>query len=143
MRYWILVALLNGLFTLVIHYAAPEMFGSTAYYAGVAICALIALVITWRDPPGMLDNVLLFLLKWGIVASGLAFFIWGIGYKLEFWGDHNPDEIGGAERCSASGQWLGVLEAKVTNYTPACGQESKKSGYACGITALLYGPHAL
>ena len=73
MRYWILVALLNGLFTLVIHYAAPEMFGSTAYYAGVAICALIALVITWRDPPGMLDNVLLFLLKWGIVASGLAF----------------------------------------------------------------------
>ena len=67
----------------------------------------------------MLDNVLLFLLKWGIVASGLAFFIWGIGYKLEFWGDHNPDESGGAERCSASGQWLGVLEAKVTNYTPA------------------------
>ena len=46
MRYWILVALLNGLFTLVIHYAAPEMFGSTAYYAGVAICSLIALVIT-------------------------------------------------------------------------------------------------
>lgn len=85
MRYWILVALLNGLFTLVIHYAAPEMLGGTAYYAGVAICALIALVITWRDPPGMLDNVLLFLLKWGIVASGLAFFIWGIGYKLEFW----------------------------------------------------------
>ena len=119
MRYWILVALLNGLFTLVIHYAAPEMLGGTAYYAGVAICALIALVITWRDPPGMLDIVLLFLLKWGIVASGLAFFIWGIGYKLEFWGDHNPDEIGGAERCSASGQWLGVLEAKVTNYTPA------------------------
>ena len=90
---WLLVALLNGLFTLVIHYAAPEMFGSTAYYAGVAICALIALVITWRDPPGMLDNVLLFLLKWGIVASGLAFFIWGIGYKLEFWGNHNPDEV--------------------------------------------------
>lgn len=49
MRYWILVALLNGLFTLVIHYAAPEMFGSTAYYAGVAICALIALVITARS----------------------------------------------------------------------------------------------
>ena len=81
MRYWLLVALLNGLFTLVIHYAAPEMFGSTAYYAGVAICSLIALVITWRDPPGMLDNVLLFLLKWGIVASGLAFFIWG--YRIQ------------------------------------------------------------
>jgi hypothetical protein len=93
MRYWILVALLNGLFTLVIHYAVPEMFGSTAYYAGVAICALIALVITWRDPPGMLDNVLVFLFKWGIVASGMAFFIWRIGYRLEFWGSHNPDEI--------------------------------------------------
>ncbi|EAX1823542.1 hypothetical protein [Pseudocitrobacter faecalis] len=93
MRFWILIALLNGLFTLVIHYAAPEMFESTAYYAGMAICSLIALVITWRDPPGMLDNVILFLLKWGIVASGLGFFIWGIGYKLEFWGDHNPDEI--------------------------------------------------
>ncbi|MCU6162242.1 hypothetical protein KWI07_17575 [Enterobacter bugandensis] len=93
MRYWILVALLNGLFTLVIHFAVPEMFGSTAYYAGVAICALIAMVITWRDPPGMLDNVLFFIFKWGVLAAGLAFFIWGIGYKLEFWGDHNPDEI--------------------------------------------------
>lgn len=69
------------------------MFGSTAYYAGVAICSLIALVITWRDPPGMLNNVLLFLFKWGIVASGLAFSVWGIGYKLEFWGEHNPDEV--------------------------------------------------
>ncbi|EDV0693330.1 hypothetical protein AE358_004466, partial [Salmonella enterica subsp. enterica serovar Weltevreden] len=25
--------------------------------------------------------------KWGIVVSGLAFFFWGIGYKLEFWGN--------------------------------------------------------
>ena len=93
MRYWILVVLLGSLFTLVMYFAAPAMLGSTAYYTGVAICSLIAVVITWRDPPGMLDNVLLFLFKWGIVASGLAFFIWGIGYKLEFWGSHNPDEV--------------------------------------------------
>ncbi|EEJ8300162.1 hypothetical protein AB5G13_004057 [Salmonella enterica] len=93
MRYWILVVLLNGLFALVIHFAAPELFGSTEHYIGAGICALIAIVITWRDPPGMLDNVLLFLFKWGIVASGLAFFFWGIGYKLEFWGNHNPDEV--------------------------------------------------
>lgn len=91
MRYWILVALLNGLFTLIMHFAAPEMFGSTAYYAGAAICALIALVITWRDPPGMLDNVLFFLFKWGILAACLVFSVWGVGYKLEFWGEHNPD----------------------------------------------------
>ncbi|ENN1872549.1 hypothetical protein AB9G09_004417 [Salmonella enterica] len=93
MRYWILVVMLNGLFALVIHFAAPELFGSTEHYVGAGICALIAIVITWRDPPGMLDNVLLFLFKWGIVASGLAFFFWGIGYKLEFWGNHNPDEV--------------------------------------------------
>lgn len=93
MRYWILVVLLNGLFALVIHFAAPELFGSTEHYVGAGICALIAIVITWRDPPGMLDNVLLFLFKWGIVASGLAFFFWGIGYKLEFWGNHNPNEV--------------------------------------------------
>ncbi|MGG7779899.1 hypothetical protein PGN94_22200 [Klebsiella aerogenes] len=93
MRYWILTALLSGLLTLIIHIFAPEMVGSPANYGGVAVCALIALVITWRDPPGMLDNVLLFLFKWGIVVSGLAFSVWGIGYKLEFWGDHNPDEI--------------------------------------------------
>lgn len=61
MRYWILVVLLNGLFALVIHFAAPELFGSTEHYVGAGICALIAIVITWRDPPGMLDNVLLFL----------------------------------------------------------------------------------
>lgn len=93
MRYWILVALLNGLFTLVIHYAAPEMFGSTAYYAGVAVCALIALVITWRDPPGMFDKVLFFLFKWGSLAAGLVFFVWGAGYKLAFWGEHNSNEL--------------------------------------------------
>ncbi|HGG4891188.1 TPA: hypothetical protein ACJGVM_003723 [Salmonella enterica subsp. enterica serovar Welikade] len=93
MRYWLLVVLLNGLFALVMHFAAPELFGSTEHYVGAGICALIAIVITWRDPPGMLDNVLLFLFKWGIVASGLAFFFWGIGYKLEFWGNHNPDEV--------------------------------------------------
>lgn len=93
MRYWILTALLSGLLTLIIYIFAPGMVGSPANYAGVAICALIALVITWRDPPGMLDNVLLFLLKWGIVASGLAFFVWGIGYKLEFWGEHNSNKL--------------------------------------------------
>lgn len=93
MRYWILTALFSGLLTLIIYIFAPEMVGSPANYAGVSICALIALVITWRDPPGMLDNVLLFLFKWGIVASGLAFSVWGIGYKLEFWGEHNPDEV--------------------------------------------------
>lgn len=93
MRYWILAVLLSGLFTLVIHFAAPEMFGSTGHYAGMAICALISTVITWRDPPDMLDNVLIFIFKWGIAASGLAFFTWGIGYKLEFWGNHNPDEV--------------------------------------------------
>lgn len=93
MRYWILTALFSGLLTLIIYIFAPEMVGSPANYAGGAICALIALVITWRDPPGMLDNVLLFLFKWGIVASGLAFSVWGIGYKLEFWGEHNPDEV--------------------------------------------------
>ncbi|EGM1627534.1 hypothetical protein IRP16_004536 [Salmonella enterica] len=93
MRYWILVVLLNGLFALVMHFAAPEMFRSTEHYVGAGICALIAIVITWRDPPGILDNVLLFLFKWGIMASGLAFFFWGIGYKLGFWGNHNSDEV--------------------------------------------------
>lgn len=96
MRYWMLVVLLGGLFTLVMYFAAPVMLGSTAYYAGVAICSLIAVVITWRDPPGMLDNVLFFLFKWGILAAGLAFFIWGIGYRLALWGGWgglNPDEL--------------------------------------------------
>lgn len=46
MRYWILVVLLNGLFALVIHFAAPELFGSTEHYVGAGICALIAIVIT-------------------------------------------------------------------------------------------------
>lgn len=68
------------------YFAAPEMFGSTAYYVGVGICALIAIVITWRDPLSTIEKMLLFLVKWEIVASGLAFFFWGIVYKLEFWG---------------------------------------------------------
>lgn len=93
MRYWILVALLNGLFTLIIHFAAPEMFGSTAYYAGVTICALIALVITWSDPPDMLENVLFFVFKWGILAAGVFVYVWVCGYFLGFWGEYNQDKL--------------------------------------------------
>lgn len=93
MRYWILVALLNGLFALIMHVAAPDRVGSTAYYAGGAMCTLIAVVVTWRDPPGRLADVLFFLFKWGVVAASLTFFVWGIGYKLELWGEHNPDEL--------------------------------------------------
>lgn len=93
MRCLILVVLLNALFTLLMYFAAPEMLGSTAYYVGSVLCALAAMIITWRDPPGMLDDVILFLFKWGIIVSGLAFFLWGIGYRLELWGDHNPDKV--------------------------------------------------
>lgn len=67
MRFWLLSALLNGFFALVMHFAAPEMVGSTAYYAGVIICTLIALVVTWGDPPGLLDRVLVFVVEWGIL----------------------------------------------------------------------------
>ncbi|EHS0390681.1 hypothetical protein LHY28_003355 [Salmonella enterica] len=91
MRYWILVALLNGLFALVIYLAAPEMPGNIVYYiAGVVICSLIALVITWHDVKDMEDKVSTFF-KWGILAAGLALFVGGLGYKLEFWGDHTTE----------------------------------------------------
>ncbi|EKA7659325.1 hypothetical protein OL397_004501 [Salmonella enterica] len=93
MRYWILVALLYGLFSLIMHFAAPEKFGSTEHYVGAGICALIAMVITWRDPPDMLENMLLFLFKWGVLVAGLVFFVWGIGYKLAIWGEHNSGEL--------------------------------------------------
>lgn len=93
MKYWILVALLSGLFTLVMQFAAPEMFGSTVHYAGVAICALIAFIITLRDPPDMSDKVLFYFFKWGVLASGPVLVIWGLGYKLEFWGSHNSDAV--------------------------------------------------
>ena len=69
------------------------MVGSPANYAGVVICALIALVITWRDPPGMLDNVLLSVFKWGVLVAGLALFVWGAGYRLAFWGEHNSNKL--------------------------------------------------
>ncbi|ENZ9096478.1 hypothetical protein ACHCAI_004524 [Enterobacter asburiae] len=93
MRYWILVTLLNGLLTMIIDFGAPEMFGSKAYYIGGAICALVSMVITWHDPPDKLNNVLFFLFKLGVLAAGLAFFVWGVGYGLAIWGDHNPDEL--------------------------------------------------
>ncbi|HCB1588004.1 TPA: hypothetical protein U3W14_002796 [Escherichia coli] len=93
MRYWILVVLLNGLFALVIHFAAPELFGSTEHYVGAGICALIAIVITWRDPPDMLDKMLIFLIQWGALGAGVAFAVWGIGYQLNLWGEHNSGEL--------------------------------------------------
>ena len=56
MRYWLLVILLYALFFLIVRHAAPEWEGTTGYYAGLFICSLIAMVITWRDTPGWFDK---------------------------------------------------------------------------------------
>lgn len=93
MRYWILVGLLNGLFALIVHFAAPEIFGSNAYFVGIAICALIAVVITWNDPLDMVDRIFIFLIQLGALVAGVAFAVWGIGYQLNFWGEHNSGEL--------------------------------------------------
>ena len=63
MRYWLLVILMNVLFWLTVKYVAPEWDGSPGYYAGQLICTLIAAVITWRDPPDWLDEILLGVIK--------------------------------------------------------------------------------
>ncbi|HFZ8416930.1 TPA: hypothetical protein ACIPAK_004628 [Salmonella enterica subsp. enterica serovar Aberdeen] len=96
MRYWILVVLLNGLFALVMHFAAPEIYGTTPYFIGLGGCSLIAAVITWNDPSDLLDEILLFCIKWGGLAGGVAFSIWGIGCKFEFWGNSEPDAVSGS-----------------------------------------------
>jgi hypothetical protein len=54
------------LFYLIVKHAAPEWHGTPGYYAGQIICTLIALVITWRDPPGWLDEILLGVMKYGV-----------------------------------------------------------------------------
>jgi hypothetical protein len=93
MRYWLLVILMNVLFWLIVKHVAPEWYGSPGYYAGQIICTLIAAVITWRDPPDWLDGILLGVIKFGVMIAGIVFFVWGIGYKLAFWGQHDPNTI--------------------------------------------------
>lgn len=93
MRYWLLVILMNVLFWLIVKHVAPEWYGSPGYYAGQLICTLIAAVITWRDPPDWLDGILLGVIKFGVLIAGIIFFVWGIGYKLAFWGQHDPNTI--------------------------------------------------
>jgi hypothetical protein len=93
MRYWLLVILMNVLFWLIVKHVAPEWYGSPGYYAGQIICTLIAAVITWRDPPDWLDEILLGVIKFGVLIAGIIFFVWGIGYKLAFWGQHDPNTI--------------------------------------------------
>lgn len=78
MRYWILVALFNVLFTLVMHFAAPQTYGTIPYYIGLGICSLIALIITWNDPSALLDEIIFFAFKWGALVGGMAFSVWGI-----------------------------------------------------------------
>lgn len=90
-RYWILIFLLNGLFALVMHFVAPELVGSIAYYAGIVTCSLIATVITWRDPPNLLDKILIFVIQLGMIVVGLAISVWGVGYKLEWWGNEGVE----------------------------------------------------
>ena len=91
MRYWLLVIFLNVLFYLIVKHAAPEWHGTPGYYAGQIICTLIALVITWRDPPGWLDEILLGVMKYGVLSAWIIFFVCGVGYKLAFWGQGNSD----------------------------------------------------
>ena len=93
MRYWLLVILMNVLFWLIVKHGAPEWYGSPGYYAGQIICTLIAAVITWRDPPDWLDGILLGVIEFGVLIAGIIFFVWGIGYKLAFWGQHDPNTI--------------------------------------------------
>ena len=93
MRYWLLVILMNVLFWLIVKHVAPEWYGSPGYYAGQIICTLIAAVITWRDPPDWLDGILLGVIKFGVMIAGIVFFVWGIGYKLAFWGQGNSDAV--------------------------------------------------
>ena len=93
MRYWLLVISMNVLFWLIVKHVAPEWYGSPGYYAGQIICTLIAAVITWRDPPDWLDGILLGVIKFGVLIAGIIFFVWGIGYKLAFWGQHDPNTI--------------------------------------------------
>lgn len=97
MRYWLLVILMNVLFWLIVKHVAPEWYGSPGYYAGQIICTLIAAVITWRDPPDWLDGILLGVIKFGVLIAGIIFFVWGIGYKLAFWGQHDPNTIYASE----------------------------------------------
>lgn len=93
MRYLLLVILLNGLFYLIVKHAAPEWHGTHGYYAGLIICTLIAAIITWRDPPGWLDKILLGVMKYGVLSAGIIFFAWGVGYKLAFWGQGNSETV--------------------------------------------------
>ena len=93
MRYFLIVILLYALFFLIVRHAAPEWEGTTGYYAGLFICSLIAMVITWRDTPGWFDKVLLGVMKYGVLSAGIIFFIWGVGYKLAFWGQSNSDAV--------------------------------------------------
>ena len=91
MRYWLLVIFLNVLFYLIVKHAAPEWHGTHGYYAGLIICTLIAAIITWRDQPGWLNEILLGVMKYGVLSAGIIFFVWGVGYKLAFWGQGNSD----------------------------------------------------
>ena len=93
MRYWLLVILMNVLFWLIVKHVAPEWYGSPGYYAGQLICTLIAAVITWRDPPDWLDGILLGVIEFGVLIAGIIFFVWGVGFKLAFWGQHDPNTI--------------------------------------------------
>ena len=93
MRYFLIVILLYALFFLIVRHAAPEWEGTTGYYAGLFICSLIAMVITWRDTPGWFDKVLLCVIKYGVLSAGIIFFVWGVGYKLAFWGQGNSEAV--------------------------------------------------
>ena len=119
MRYWLLVILMNVLFWLIMKHVAPEWYGSPGYYAGQIICTLIAAVITWRDPPDWLDGILLGVIEFGVLIAGIIFFVWGIGYKLAFWGQHDPKEGANKQVISSQADSLIKISRIWADFFPA------------------------
>ncbi|MDF7630688.1 hypothetical protein PUG46_15590 [Erwiniaceae bacterium L1_55_4] len=77
MSFWLLAAVLNGIWVTLFYFVFPHALTPTEYAMGIVICLLLARVMASRanEPAG--DKLAIVLLKGLIPLSGLGLLAWG------------------------------------------------------------------
>lgn len=103
MRYFKLFFSFETILVLILYAVAPQEIGSYLFYAGTAVCSLVAAVMTWNDKEDWLDCTFKLFLMLALIAA----FTYGVGFKLGLWGMDNAGNAD-ADNMAATFVYVGL-----------------------------------
>ncbi|WP_182057620.1 hypothetical protein [Pantoea sp. ME81] len=100
MSFWLLAAVLNGIWIGIFRFAFPEVLSLTEYIMGMIICLLLARVMASKadEPAG--DMLFIVLLKGLIPVTGLGLLAWGTWLSRS--GETLPEVANSADAVNSS-----------------------------------------